>query len=832
MPRIVREIPLAISILGWIAAGAACGGPASESPPAAKPKPAEDKSAAVQKTGEPPPMPATPVMCISKEKMLGTLAKGPLPPAPGILKSAVAALDGRGAKADGSMADAYKKVAPATVIIKTEHGMGSGVIIDSSGWVLTNYHVISDGKAEDFKLKASVEIGKMSKHGRMERVDQVYDAYVYKADPIRDLAILKINNPPKDLPVVAVSKKDIPIGSPVMTVAHASIGFLWAVKGCQVSAVGEKAKDLAGLVAYDCKKPEGSGEEEVVASKKCDERKQFIHDLISSQQQGLVIQTDCAVTHGDSGGPLVNTNGELIGLNQSIKFDQTTTSFHVHVAEIRDFVSKIPSKPVQMAPDPFCDGGMESSLEDVDLDGQIDTVFTKGYDPMGKLDRMSFIIDLDEDHFTSKGAAKKALKDVNGNEAPFDAEAVILVKDDGAYVWYDSNNDGQFDWMLSDTSRSGSPDTVWKIGADGVMSKDSDKSFSFDLEPELFSDKDLAGRFARVSSVVRPLGWMPFNALLKASEPQVPDAFWGAGRKGSLRDLDMDGRPDTVRLTSNFSSGYLIDGDQNSLGSLGLSEDPQALINNRSVDAELSIISQGQNLWAMYDTDNDNKFDLALFSPPSDNWGLTVSAFKIGADGKATPEPKHIGRRLIRPGLAGGDAASRLYTLAARLPYLSATDEGMGSLPDPYSVGRSFDAMDLKGIAGAVILSVQPLLAITLVDIDRSSAGSLKRGTDIDRMVRSGGFKADFAHIHYRGMEWAYYDTDQNGSFDLVLFSASPNAFKSERALRLNASGKLDVDEAAGNGPMVRHSVFAKKELGEQFKKIATAVFSDKAVEP
>lgn len=836
MRRRMREMPLVAGVFGLIAGAlAACSASApTPAQTAAKEKSQAEKSAAAEKNSEPPPMPATPVMCVSKEKMLSMLAKGPLPPAPSSLKSAVASLGAGGAKGDGSMVEAYKKVAPATVIVKTDQGMGSGVIIDSNGWVLTNYHVVGDGKADDFKLKATVEIGKMSVHGRMERVDQVYDAYVHKADPIRDLAILKISNPPKDLPVVKVAKGDIPIGSPVMTVAHASIGFLWAVKGCQVSAVGEKAKDLAGLVAFDCKKAEGGGEEDTVASKKCDERKQYIHDLISSQQQGLIIQTDCAVTHGDSGGPLVNTNGELVGLNQSIKFDQTTTSFHVHVAEIRDFVAKIPSKPVQLTPDPFCDGGMESSLEDIDLDGQIDTVFMKGFEPSGSLERMAFVLDLDEDHFTSQGAAKKDKKarDAQGNEAPFDAEAAILIKEDGAYVWYDSDNDGQFDQMFVDNSRSGSPDTVWKIAADGEMTKDKDHSASFDLQPDLFKDSKIGERFARIASVVRPLGWMPFNALLKASEPQVPDAIWGAGRKGTLRDIDLDGRPDTVRLISNFSSGYLIDADQNSLGSLGLSDDPQALINQRSVDAELSIVSQGQNLWALYDTNNDGKFDLALFSPPGDLWGLAAAAFRIGADGKAVPENKHIGRRLIRPGLAGGGASSRLYTLATRLPYLSATDEGMGSLPDPYAIGRNFDIRDLKGISGTVLQGEQPLASVLLVDIDKSSSRDIKPTSNLDRMVRTGAFKADFAHLHYRGMEWTFYDTDQNGSFDYVLFSASPRTAQSERAMRLSAEGKLEIDDASSVGSLVRHSVFTNKQTGQQFKKIAGALFSEKAIEP
>jgi S1-C subfamily serine protease len=827
MHRLTRELPSlagAAGLSALLATLVACGSSAPSSEGVKTPEKAPAK-AATKPAEEIASTKPAPVVCVSKDKMMGLLAKGPLPPAPGNIKSAVASLGARGAKADTAMADAYKKVAPATVIVKTENGMGSGVIVDPSGWVLTNFHVVDGGKTEDFKIKATVEVGKMSATGRMERVDHVYDAYVHKADPVRDMAVLKIVNPPKDLPSVKVAKADIPIGSPVMTVAHASIGFLWAVKGCQVSAVGEKAKDLAGLVAFDCKKSDQKTPEEEVSAKQCDERKQMISDMINSQQQGLVIQTDCAVTHGDSGGPLVNTNGELVGINQSIKFDKTTTSFHVHGAEIREFLSKIPAKAAQLPPDPWCDGGLDSSLEDVDLDGQIDTLFVKGYGETGMVDRMALLLDLDQDHFTSKGSTKA------GSETPFDAEAVILIKNDGAFVWYDSDNNGQLDLMLVDAERSGSPDAAWKIAADGSMEKDKDSSGGFDLRPELFSDTLVSQRFARIAAVIRPFGWMSFSSMLKAAEPTVPDAIWGGGRKGQLRDIDADGHPDTVRLSSTFSDGFLIDADQDTLGALGVSENPQALINNRGIDAELSIVSQGQNLWALYDTNNDAKFDLALFSPPTDNWGLAMGSWRI-TDGKVSPDPQHVGRRLIRPGLVEGAAGTKLLGLTARLPYPAASDEGLGSLPNPYALGRGFELREVKGFQNAVVQSSQALSSIVLIDIDRSSTKSIKGDGDIDRMVRSGGFKADVAHVHNKGFEWVYYDTDQDGKFDLVLLTSAPRNGQSERALRLNASGKLDLDAQAGTGPLIRHSVFAKKDTGAQFKKIAKELFSERAVEP
>jgi S1-C subfamily serine protease len=844
LSRDVPSIAGRAGLLTLLAALVACGAsptPAPVAKPDASPQAKKDAT-----PSEPEPIRPAPVVCVSKEKMVGLLSKGPLPPAPSTMRSAVASLGGAGAKGDNSVAEAYKKVAPATVIVKTESGMGSGVIVDPAGWVLTNFHVVDTKKTDDFKLKATVEVGKMTPQGRMERVEKVYDAYVHKADPVRDLAILKIVNPPSDLPAIKVAKTDIPIGSPVLTVAHASIGFLWAAKGCQVSAVGEKAKDLAGLVAFDCTKKEGAGESGEQAAAQCDERKQMIHDIISSQQQGLVIQTDCSVTHGDSGGPLVNTAGELVGLNQSIKHDKTTTSFHVHGAEIREFLAKIPAKPQQLPPDPWCDGGLDTSIEDVDLDGQIDTLYVKGYNENGVLDRMALLLDLDQDQFAKKagapakkgegkgGDAKAKGAPRAGEEEAFDAEAILLLKSDGAYIWYDSDNNGQFDLLLVDSEREGSPEAAWKIAADGSLSKNADATGGFDLRPDVFADEALRQRFTRIAAVIRPLGWMSFGALMRAtSDPPVPDAIWGGGRKGIARDADGDGKPDMIRLSSTFSNGFLIDADQDTLGSIQVSDNVQSLINERAVDAELSIVSQGQSIWAMYDTNSDGKFDLALFSPPTDAWGLAMGAWSIGEGGKTAPQPEHVGRKLIRPGLIGqSSATSRLYTVASRLPYVAATDEGFGSLPNPYQVGRNYEMRELKGWPKTVLESAQPGSSVVMVDIDQSSTKTMKAGADLDIMVRSGGFKADLAHIHHQGIEWVYYDTDQDGKFDLFLFTSSPRDGKSQRAFRLGASGKLEVDAAAASGSLIRWSVFSSKQAGGQMKKLAKEVWSERAVEP
>ncbi len=98
-----------------------------------------------------------------------------------------------------SDAEVYRSVAPATVIVRVPGGLGSGVIIDPAGWVLTNHHVIAHGETQDFQTKVTVMLGTMSKKsGGMVRQKKTYDAYVYKDDSLRDLALLEDLRPAED----------------------------------------------------------------------------------------------------------------------------------------------------------------------------------------------------------------------------------------------------------------------------------------------------------------------------------------------------------------------------------------------------------------------------------------------------------------------------------------------------------------------------------------------------------------------------------------------------------------------------------------------------------
>jgi serine protease Do len=141
-------------------------------------------------------------------------------------------------------------------------GMGSGVIISSDGFIVTNNHVINDA--------TEIEVTLNNK--------QKYTAELIGTDPTNDIALLKIEE--NDLPYIVFANSDnVRVGEWVLAVGN-PYNLTSTVTAGIVSA---KGRDLAGNTNWDS-----------------------------------FIQTDAAVNQGNSGGALVNVRGELIGINTAI----------------------------------------------------------------------------------------------------------------------------------------------------------------------------------------------------------------------------------------------------------------------------------------------------------------------------------------------------------------------------------------------------------------------------------------------------------------------------------------------------------------------------------
>ncbi len=165
-------------------------------------------------------------------------------------------------------------------------GAGSGFIIDASGTVLTNNHVVQDADVVRVKLD----------DGR------AFDAEVMGRDPLTDVALLKMKGAPGNLPSVPLGDSDaLRVGDAVMAIGN-PFGLASSVSAGILSA---RARDIhAG--PYD----------------------EFL-------------QTDAAINPGNSGGPLFNMKGEVVGMNTAIIGGATGIGFAVPSNLIRNLLSQL-----------------------------------------------------------------------------------------------------------------------------------------------------------------------------------------------------------------------------------------------------------------------------------------------------------------------------------------------------------------------------------------------------------------------------------------------------------------------------------------------------------
>lgn len=144
-------------------------------------------------------------------------------------------------------------------------GVGSGVVIDKKGHLLTNYHVIEDAR------ELAVTLYDKSN----------YQAEVIGADPINDIALLRIDSPGGTLFPIQLGRSDtLKVGQKVLAIGN-PFGLERTLTTGIISSLERKLKTKYGVI---------------------DE----------------LIQTDAAINPGNSGGPLLNTRGEIIGINTAI----------------------------------------------------------------------------------------------------------------------------------------------------------------------------------------------------------------------------------------------------------------------------------------------------------------------------------------------------------------------------------------------------------------------------------------------------------------------------------------------------------------------------------
>jgi S1-C subfamily serine protease len=182
------------------------------------------------------------------------------------------------------------KVNPAVVRISTtanantnlgiipESGVGSGVIYDSDGWILTNRHVVEGSDTLQVELLDGRSL----------------TGNVYGIDTLTDLAIVKVDG--SDLPTAALGVSDeLKVGQLVVAIGSPLGTFTNSVTSGIVSAKGRSITTDDGSTLNN------------------------------------LIQTDAAINPGNSGGPLLDANGNVVGVNTAIAADSNGIGFAIPI---------------------------------------------------------------------------------------------------------------------------------------------------------------------------------------------------------------------------------------------------------------------------------------------------------------------------------------------------------------------------------------------------------------------------------------------------------------------------------------------------------------------
>jgi putative serine protease PepD len=170
-------------------------------------------------------------------------------------------------------------VLPSVVKINVQgaqgEGSGSGIVISSDGEILTNNHVVAVAGQEG-QLSVSFNDGSAKR------------ATVVGTDPLTDLAVIKAQGV-SGLRPATIAKSDVEVGENVVAIG---------------SPFGLEATVTSGIVSA-LNRPVSVGDSDTGQS--------------AQDTTYPAIQTDAAINPGNSGGPLVDLNGDVVGINSSIR---------------------------------------------------------------------------------------------------------------------------------------------------------------------------------------------------------------------------------------------------------------------------------------------------------------------------------------------------------------------------------------------------------------------------------------------------------------------------------------------------------------------------------
>jgi S1-C subfamily serine protease len=386
-------------------------------------------------------------------------------------------------------AEIYAKVAPAVVVVRTSHGHGTGFFIQSDGTFITNNHVVDAGLRHDPQRNASYAmayVGQLAGDGMMQLRDQPIRAHVLKVDLQRDLALLKLDAPSATtypaLPLATTAPKP---GVDCEIVGHPGSGLLWTYRVGQVSGIGQAPRDLV----WDLM-------ERLAVS---GPRRAALEQRLSQEPSFRLLLTSTGAGPGDSGGPLLDATGAVIGVTHAVTAEPRQARFthHIHLDEVRQFLASVPKTPVILAPDPWR-FGPRAVLRDIDGGGPPDVLVAGDEGPEVML------FDLDNDTPAQLLAGNDALERLV-LQRKWDFELAIDVRGAGYDVFYDTDNDGAVDLILTtDEAQPTSKDRLVR-SAGGQWRADRAAPGERLLSSQYFKVPGLARRMAAMQNALDAL---------------------------------------------------------------------------------------------------------------------------------------------------------------------------------------------------------------------------------------------------------------------------------------------------------------------------------------
>ncbi|WP_044303558.1 trypsin-like peptidase domain-containing protein [Rhodopirellula sallentina] len=173
-------------------------------------------------------------------------------------------------------------------VARQVNGMGTGVVIDQRGYVVTNYHVVEDV----YEINVTLHDGSTT------------TAELVASDPSNDLALVKLRGAGPYATIPRGHSNDLMVGEPVIAIGNA-FGYVHTSTTGIISALH---RDIP---------------------------------VNETQSYRDLIQTSAGINPGNSGGPLLNIDGEIIGVNVAVRVGAQQIAFAIPIDQVLDTVTEM-----------------------------------------------------------------------------------------------------------------------------------------------------------------------------------------------------------------------------------------------------------------------------------------------------------------------------------------------------------------------------------------------------------------------------------------------------------------------------------------------------------